>query len=147
MMFKKVKFIVITAFVALGLSACSSDDGNPVLKLNKNTYNVLIEITDDVDMKKIVAVYYDGVQVQEELIFEEPIPVVDEDLEGEQEQNKIKEWRRTYTLTTVEHVNIEALGIGTSATSELNIVVTDQNDLVVQEKKVEGKDLYVAVKL
>lgn len=149
MMFKKVKFIVIAAFVALGVSACSSDDGNPVLKLDKNTYNVLIEITDDVDMKEIVAVYYDGVQVQEEVIFEEPIPVVvDEDEEGEQEQEepKIKEWTRTYTLTTVEHVSIEAIGEGTSSGAKLSIVVTDKNDFVVQEKKAEGKDLYVAVK-
>lgn len=148
MMFRKVKFIVIAAFVALGLSACSSDDGNPVLKLDKNTYNVLIEITDDVDMKEIVAVYYDGVQVQEEVIFEEPIPVVvDEDEEGEQEEEpKIKEWTRSYTLTTVEHVSIEAIGKSTSSGAKLSIVVTDKNDFVVQEKKAEGKDLYVAVK-
>lgn len=147
-MFRKVKFIVIAAFVALGLSACSSDDGNPVLKLDKNTYNVLIEITDDVDMKEIVAVYYDGVQVQEEVIFEEPIPVViDEDEEGEQEEEpKIKEWTRTYTLTVAEHVSIEAIGAGTSSGAKLSIVVTDKNDFVVQEKKAEGRDLYVAVK-
>ncbi|WP_410879041.1 hypothetical protein [Myroides sp. DW712] len=150
MMFRKVKFIVIAAFIALGLSACSSDDGNPVLKLDKNVYNVLIEITEDVDMDEIVSFYYDGVHVQEEKIYEKPIPVViDEDEEGEQEEeeeDKITEWTRSYTLTAVEHVSIEAFGKSTSSGAKLSIVVTDKNDFVVQEKKVEGKDLYVAVK-
>lgn len=146
-MFRKVKFSLVCAMIAVGLSACSSDDGNPVLKLDKKEYNVLIEITDDVEMEQITAVYYDGVNVKEER-FIKPAPVVDEDEEGEQNQEpKITTWERKYTLTAAEHVSIEAIGVGTDVSSKLTITVTDKLGFELQEKKIEGKDLYLAIKL
>lgn len=146
-MFRKVKLSLVCAMVAVGLSACSSDDGNPVLKLDKKEYNVLIEITDDVEMKQITAVYYDGVNVKEDK-FIKPAPVVDEDAEGEQNQEpKITKWERKYILTATEHVSIEAVGVGTDVSSKLTITVTDKLGFELQEKKIEGKDLYLAIKL
>ncbi|WP_353100104.1 hypothetical protein [Myroides odoratus] len=143
MMFRKVKFIVVCAIIALGLSACSSDDGNPVLKLDKKQYNVLIEITEDVEMEQITAYYYDGVQITEEK-FIEPAPVVDEDEEGEQGQEpKITQWDRSYTLTVAERVSIEANGVGASTSSKMTITVTGKDGIVLKEKEVKGKDLYL----
>lgn len=142
-MFRKVKFIVVFAIIALGLSACSSDDGNPVLKLDKKQYNVLIEITEDVEMEQITAYYYDGVQITEEK-FIEPAPVVDEDEEGEQGQEpKITQWDRSYTLTVAERVSIEANGVGASTSSKMTITVTGKDGIVLKEKEVKGKDLYL----
>jgi len=142
-MFRKVKFIVVCAIIALGLAACSSDDGNPVLKLDKKQYNVLIEISDDVEMEQITAYYYDGVQVKEEK-FIEPKPVVDEDEEGEQGQEpKITQWDRSYTLTVAERVSIEAKGLGDNSSSWLTITVTDKDGFVLKEKEAKGKDLYL----
>ena len=146
-MFRKVKFILACAVMALGLSACSSDDGNPDLKLDKKAYNVLIEITDDVEMKQITAVYYNGFEVQEEK-FIEPAPVVDEDEEGEQNQEpKITQWTRSYTLTVAEHVSIEAIGVSENPSAKLTISVTDKDGFLVKENEVEGKDLYLEMKL
>ncbi|WP_286440214.1 MULTISPECIES: hypothetical protein [unclassified Myroides] len=146
-MFGKIKFIAVCAVIALGFSSCSSDDGNPVLKLDKKKYDVLVEITDDVEIGQITAFYYDGVHVQEEQFIEDSIPVAVPENGELPEFIKTTQWTRSYNLTVAEHVSIEAYGKGESTSSQLTITVKDKDGIIIKEKIAKGKDIYAEVKL
>lgn len=139
-MFGKIKFFIVCAMVTIGFSACSSDDGiTSKPKVTSKEYQVLVTISDDVEMGQITTLIFNGSTVVTEVLVDKtPVVVV----EG-QEVKKILKWEKTYTVKSNENVSIVADAEGVDLGSELKITISDKDGLPLIKKESKGKKLFV----
>lgn len=141
-MFKKVKFFLVCAGIALGVAGCSSDDGSdpkPVLK--SEVYDITVEITDGVGLDHITVYKSSGTKVTTDVMFKDDgiLVAVDPDNPNQFPEKKLK-WEKSYSKTTEELISIIVDGEGASSLDEVNVTVKKDDEIVVQ-KRAKGKML------
>jgi len=139
-MFKKVKFFLVCAGIALGVAGCSSDDGSdpkPVLK--SEVYDITVEITDEVGLDHITVYKSSSTKVTTDVMFKDDgIPVaVDPNAPL---PPKILKWEKSYSKTSEELISIIVEGEGASTLDEVNVTVKKDEEIVVH-KRASGKTL------
>ena len=140
-MLKKVKFFLGCALVAIGITACSTDnDSDPKPVLKSENYEVIVEITDEAYLSKIAVHKISSTSVTTDYMWntENDIPIAfDPDAPVPE---KIKKWTKTYSKKSDEIINIIVEGTGASSGQVVNVTVK-KDDLVHISKKASGKVL------
>lgn len=145
-MFKKVKFFLVCAGIALGVAGCSSDDGSdpkPVLK--SEVYDITVEITDGVGLDHITVYKSSGTKVTTDVMFKDDgiLVAVDPDNPNQFPEKKLK-WEKSYSKTTEELISIIVQGTGETSLDEVNVKVMN-NEEIIAHKTISGKTLLLEV--
>ncbi|MBB1150925.1 MULTISPECIES: hypothetical protein [unclassified Myroides] len=141
-MFKKVKYFLVCAGLALGVASCSSDDGSdPKLPLKSETYDITVEITESVGLDHIIVYKSNGTKVTTDVIFKDdgiPVAVTP----GTPLPPRKLKWEKSYTKNSEEYISIIVKGNEGETYGEVNVTVKREEEIVMH-KIGTGKDILV----
>ncbi len=144
-MFRKVKFILVCAVLAMGATACSTDnDSDPKPILKSEVYDVTVEITDEVYLKTIAVNKSSSTKVITDYMLntENDIPIVVDPNVPLPE--KVKKWTKSYSKTSAEFINVLVEGTAENAGEFALITIAKEGDTIVN-KKASGKKILLEV--
>ncbi|WP_060874452.1 hypothetical protein [Myroides odoratus] len=134
-MFRKVKFFLVCAMIAISASACSSDDSSTSTKKSGSGYRVsneeyVVEVagTRDVEFQRIEVATIDGKEVT---------TFIKDKFEGK------REWTKEFKKTVKQKITVKVLASSENEESKLHIRVRKSQNIIKEaEFEVKGKSLY-----
>ncbi|MGG5506601.1 MULTISPECIES: hypothetical protein [unclassified Myroides] len=134
-MFRKVKFILVCAVLAMGATACGTDnDSDPKPILKSEVYDISVEITDDVYLKTIAVNKSSSTKVSTDYLLntENDIPVVVDPTAPLPE--KTKKWTKSYSKTSAELISVLVEGTAENAGEYALIIIAKEGDTIVNKR-------------
>lgn len=123
-MLKKTKQFLICAIIAMGATACGSDDnasgGNP--SSFSGDFTVSISVSEGAGLEQANVLISDGSQIENDM---------NQDLDGQ------TTWTKTYTKTAQQQVIVSAQGFGKDNSSTMSVKVMRGNN-VIKESSASG---------
>ncbi|EHQ42445.1 Uncharacterised protein [Myroides odoratus] len=134
-MFRKVKFFLVCAMIAISASACSSDDSSTSTKTSGTGYRVsneeyVVEVagTRDVEFQRIEVATIEGKEVS---------TFIKDEFGGK------REWTKDFKKTVKQKITVMVFASSENEESKLQIrVKKSQNIIKEAEFVVKGKSLY-----